>query len=93
MATDDFRDDVNAAFKKFIKTNTNRPSVLKVPFEDALIWHDATRAKEKVSAMIQEFLAETVTDYVHTLTWNLQPLKDCGVVLLRVDSGEEIHFE
>jgi hypothetical protein len=93
MATDNFRDDVSAAFRKFIKANTKRPSALKVPFEDALVWHDAARTNEMVSATIQEFVAETVTEYVHTLPWNREPLTDCGVVLLGVESGEQTHFE
>ena len=94
MATDDFREDISVTFRKFVQRNKGkRPSVLKVPYEDAVIWHVAAFARESVPSKIEEFVAKTVNRYVHTLPLNHQPLEDCSAVLLAVDSGEKIHFE
>jgi hypothetical protein len=94
MATDNFREDVSVAFREFVQRNKGkRPSVLKVPYEDAMIWHVAASARESVSPKIEDFVAKTVNWYVHTLPLNHQPLEDCSAVLLAVDSGEKIHFE
>jgi hypothetical protein len=39
MATDDFREDISVAFRRFVLRNKGkRPSVLKGPYEDAMIW-------------------------------------------------------
>jgi hypothetical protein len=94
MATDDFREDISVAFRRFVLRNKGkRPSVLKVPYEDATIWLVAAFARESVPSKIKEFVTETVNRYVHTLLLNHQPLEDCSAVLLAVDSGEKIHFE
>ena len=90
MATDDYRDDVSVALRRFVQSNEGRrPSVLKVTYEDAMVWIAAEHSEKTP----QEFVHQDVKKFVHTISLNHQILTDCSVELLTVDSGEESHFE
>lgn len=83
MATEDFKSEISAALRKFIKANPNRcPSLLRVPHEDALVWGSRKYVEEGA-----------VLEYVRTLRCNQKPLVDCRVEVLTAEGTEGTHFE
>jgi hypothetical protein len=83
VATEDFKSEISAALRKFIKANPNKcPSVLKVPHEDAIVWGSTKDVEEGA-----------VLEYVRTLRCNRKPLVDCRVEVQVAEGTEGTHFE
>jgi hypothetical protein len=95
MGTDRFMDDISAELRKFIAANKEKqPSVLIVSFEDALVWYNAARLKDDIRCGPKEFVElGAVKDYVQSLPWKQQNLKNCRITVLAVDSRQKTHFE